>query len=110
MKSREVHNIVKKFSKGASYLVIWSFFIVRHVIYFELTVWVKFDDIPVGIDNDVPGTLLSDLCSDCILRIVMNCPEISEKKRENMASRLWTKVMYEVFRIFPWTTELQSTL
>ena len=28
MKSREVHNIVKKFSKGTYYSVIWSFFIV----------------------------------------------------------------------------------
>ena len=28
MKSREVHNVVKKFSKGTYYSVIWSFFIV----------------------------------------------------------------------------------
>lgn len=42
----------------------------------------------MGIDTDFPGTLLSDLCSDCIVGIVMNCPEISEEKRGNMASRL----------------------
>lgn len=42
----------------------------------------------MGIDNDLPGTLLSDLSSDCIVGIVMNCPEISEEKRGNMASRL----------------------
>ena len=64
----------------------------------------------MGIDNDLPGTLLSDLSSDCIVGIVMNCPEISEEKRGNMASRLWTKVKYGVFRIFPWSTEVQYTL
>lgn len=36
----------------------------------------------MGSDTDLPGTLLSDMCSDCIVGIVMNCPEILEENVE----------------------------